>query len=208
MAPGRLAAFTDGVLAVILTIMVLAIRLPESASLAALIHTTGPALLTYLLSFVYIGIYWNNHHHMLMLADSITGSTLWANLHLLFWLSLVPFSTAWIDDTTFAQTPVVIYGINLLCAALAYSILQATIIRGLGEASRLQRAIGQDAKGKISAALYLAGIGLGLLAGVTDGVSRWLALGCYVAVALIWLIPDVRLEQEIARAGPSSGEDS
>ncbi|HWV23772.1 MAG TPA: TMEM175 family protein [Thermomicrobiales bacterium] len=205
MTSSRLEAFTDGVMAVAITIMVLALQLPDDASFSALLHTTGPMFLTYLLSFIYIGIYWNNHHHMMKLADHITGMTLWANLHLLFWLSLIPFSTAWMDDTHLAPTPIVVYGVNLLGAAIAYFALQSTIIRGQGESSRLRRAIGKDVKGKVSLVLYLTGIGLGLLTSVSHGTTRWPAVACFVVVALLWLIPDVRMEREIIHAESAEG---
>ncbi len=192
-------AFSDGVLAIIITIMVLELNVPEGHDLASLRESTGTGFLTYLLSFVYIGIYWNNHHHMLHLTDRITGTVLWANLHLLFWLSLLPFTTAWMDDSGFAQTPVVLFGTNLLMAAVAYTVLQTAILHGLGPDSTLRRAIGHDVKGRISPVFYVAGIGFGMLAGATDGRTIGIALACYVGVALLWLIPDTRLERAIVR---------
>jgi uncharacterized membrane protein len=197
MSTDRLEAFSDGVLAVIITIMVLELRTPEGRDLQALRDATGTGFLTYLLSFVYIGIYWNNHHHMFQLTERITGWVLWANLHLLFWLSLVPFTTAWMDESDFAQTPVVLYGVNLFAAAIAYTILQAVILRGLGPDSTLRRAIGRDVKGRISPLLYLAAIVSALFIDRTDGATTGIALALYVSVALIWLIPDTRLERAI-----------
>jgi len=190
MTTSRLEAFSDGVLAIIITIMVLELKVPEGHHLHDLFDTTGTGLLTYLLSFVYVGIYWNNHHHMFQLVDRITGGVLWANLHLLFWLSLYPFTTAWMDESDFARTPVVIYGVNLLGAALAYYSLQLLIFRAEGPGSRLRAAVGSDIKGKLSPALYLSGIGLAF-------VSPLLAMVPFVAVALIWLVPDRRVERVI-----------
>jgi uncharacterized membrane protein len=199
MSTSRLEAFSDGVLAVIITIMVLELRVPEGHDLAALRDATGTGFLTYLLSFIYIGIYWNNHHHMFQLTGRITGAVLWANLHLLFWLSLVPFTTAWMDESDVAQTPVVLYGINLLAAAIAYAVLQVAILRGLGPGSTLEKALGNGAKERISPVLYVAGIAAGLLGEATDGRTIWVALAFYVAVAVIWLVPDTRLERAIVR---------
>ncbi|MGI8761124.1 MAG: TMEM175 family protein [Jatrophihabitantaceae bacterium] len=198
MPTSRLEAFSDGVLAVIITIMVLELKVPAGHDLAALTSGAGTSLLTYLLSFVYIGIYWNNHHHMLHLTDGVTGPMLWANLHLLFWLSLVPFSTAWMDQSDLAPTPVVVYGINLLAAAIAYVILQKVIIHAQGPGSALERAVGNDLKGKISPVLYLAGIGCALLG--HDQVKAWTFVGLafFIVVAVLWLIPDRRIERSIA----------
>jgi uncharacterized membrane protein len=198
----RLEAFSDGVLAVIITIMVLELKVPEGHDFAALSSAVGISLLTYLLSFIYIGIYWNNHHHLMHATERITGAALWANLHLLFWLSLVPFTTAWMDDSRLAGPPVVIYGINLLAAALAWMIMQWVILRAQGSDSTLGQALGRDAKGKISPVLYLAGIGCGLLG--MDGPTAWiyLGLGFYAAVAVWWLVPDRRIERAlVADAG-------
>src|SRR5215831_13573761 len=150
MRTSRLEAFSDGVLAIIITIMVLELKVPDGPHLSDLIHTTGIGLLTYLLSFVYVGIYWNNHHHMFHLVKRVSGGVLWANLGLLFCLSLFPFTTAWVDESTFAHTPVVIYGLNLLGAAIAYYVLQSVIIREQGAESPLRQAIGTDLKGKLS----------------------------------------------------------
>ncbi|WP_020574253.1 TMEM175 family protein [Actinopolymorpha alba] len=188
MPTSRLEAFSDGVLAIIITIMVLELKVPEHADLAALRQTTGTALLTYLLSFVYIGIYWNNHHHMFQLVEKVSGGVLWANLHLLFWLSLFPLTTAWMDDTSYARTPVVVYGVNLLAAGLAWFLLQTTIIRAEGAASVLRQALGGDWKGKLSPGGYLLGI-------ASAWLSVPLAMAFYVVVALAWLIPDRRFER-------------
>jgi len=198
MPTSRLEAFSDGVLAVIITIMVLELKAPHGDDLHALVSGTGTSLLTYLLSFIYIGIYWNNHHHMLHVTEGVAGATLWANLHLLFWLSLVPFSTSWMDQSDLARTPVVIYGVNLLGAAAAYVILQTVIIRAQGPHSALKRAMGSDTKGKISPVLYLAGIGCALLG--SDSAKAWIYVGLafFVVVAVLWLIPDRRIERSIA----------
>jgi uncharacterized membrane protein len=190
MRTSRLEAFSDGVLAIIITIMVLELKVPEGDHLADLVHTTGVGLLSYLLSFVYVGIYWNNHHHMFHVVRRVGGGVLWANLALLLCLSLFPFTTAWVDDSRFARTPVVVYGVNLMAAALAYFILQSVIIRTEGPESALRRAVGADYKGKFSPVLYLAGIVAALTSG-TAGVA--IALACYVAVAVMWIIPDRRI---------------
>jgi uncharacterized membrane protein len=187
----RLEAFSDGVLAIIITIMVLELHVPEEPTLRAL-GGSATGFLTYLLSFVYIGIYWNNHHHMFHVVDQVTGGILWANLHLLFWLSLYPFSTAWMDESDFARTPLVVYGVNLLAAALAYYALQTAIVRSPG-GELLGEALGRDVKGKISPFIYLLGIGLAF-------VNPWAAVTCYVAVAVIWLVPDRRLERFVRAA--------
>ena len=155
MRTSRLEAFSDGVLAIIITIMVLELKVPEGHDLADLVHTTGLGLLSYLLSFVYVGIYWNNHHHMFQVVRRVGGGVLWANLGLLLCLSLIPFTTAWVDDSRFARTPVVLYGLNFTAAALAYFILQTVIIRTEGPESALRRALGADYKGKLSPVLYL-----------------------------------------------------
>jgi uncharacterized membrane protein len=186
MGTGRLEAFSDGVLAIIITIMVLELKHPEHPTWAALGDSTT-SLVTYLLSFVYIGIYWNNHHHMLQLTDRVSGGVLWANLHLLFWLSLYPFTTAWMDDTDVARIPVLVYGINLLAAGVAYFILQETIIRLEGPGSRLKKAIGTDWKGRSSPVIYLVGI-------LATFVTPWLGVAFYAAVAGMWLVPDKRVE--------------
>jgi uncharacterized membrane protein len=185
----RLETFTDGVIAILITIMVLELHTPAGTSWHALAHEL-PVVLAYALSFVYLGIYWNNHHHMLAAVSRVTGASLWANLNLLFWLSLVPFSTAWMSEHHFPSIPTAFYGIVLLAAAIAYLILQTTLLRAEGEQSRLRVAIGSDLKGKISALLYCLGIGLAF-------VNRWIALAVYVAVALIWLVPDRRVERHL-----------
>jgi uncharacterized membrane protein len=168
--------------------MVLELKVPEGSTLHALRETTSTGLLTYLLSFVYIGIYWSNHHHLFQLVNDIDGTTLWANLHLLFWLSLYPFTTAWLDESGLARTPAVIYGVNLLGAAIAYYLLQLRILRVPGSGDRVRQALGSDLKGKLSPLLYLIGIGLAFL-------DPRLALVPYVGVALMWLIPDRRVER-------------
>jgi uncharacterized membrane protein len=190
MRTGRLEAFSDGVLAIIITIMVLELHTPSSPTLHAL-GESATGLLTYLLSFVYIGIYWNNHHHMFQLCERINGAVLWANLNLLFWLSLYPFTTRWMDESDLARTPVVIYGINLLLAAIAYYVLQLTIIRAEGDESLLREAIGRDLKGKLSPVIYIVGILLAF-------VEPWLGLVPFVVVALMWLVPDRRVERYLA----------
>ncbi|MDX6266886.1 MAG: potassium channel family protein [Frankiales bacterium] len=193
MSTGRLEAFSDGVIAILITVMLLELQVPNGTTWADL-GDELPKLLTYVLSFVYLGIYWSNHHHMLQATEHVTGGIMWANLHLLFWLSLVPFSTGWMGQHHFAKTPTAAYGITLLAAAVAYYVLQTIIIRGQGPDSRLRRAIGSDWKGKASPVLYVAGIGLSF-------VNRWLGLGVYVVVALIWLVPDRRLEILFADEG-------
>ena len=189
MGKSRLEAFSDGVIAILITIMVLELRVPHEASWAAL-GPLLPVLLAYVLSFVYLGIYWNNHHHMLHTVAHVTGSMLWANLHLLFWLSLVPAATEWMDLTHFAALPIAIYGVVLLMAAIAYWLLQQLIIRSQGRDSLLRRAVRGDWKGKLSPVLYALAIGLAF---------AWpgLSLGIYALVALIWLVPDRRIERVI-----------
>ena len=189
MSKGRLEAFSDGVLAIILTIMVLELHAPESADLAAL-RPLLPVFLSYVLSFVYIGIYWNNHHHLLQAARQVDGRSLWANLHLLFWLSLVPFATAWMGANHFAALPVALYGIVLFCAGLAYYLLSRALIARHGPDSLLARAIGRDYKGWLSLVLYLVGLALAF-------VNSWLATVLYAAVAVMWLIPDPRIEKTL-----------
>src|SRR5882672_6654016 len=182
MTKGRLEAFSDGVLAIIITIMVLELKVPHGADLQAL-QPLIPVFLTYSMSFVYIGIYWNNHHHMFHATGRINGQVLWANLHLLFWLSLVPFATGWVGENHFAPVPVAIYGCVMLMAATAYFILVRTRLAVEGPGSKLAAAIGKDFKGKISGVLYMAAIPLAF-------VQTWIAVGVYVLVALIWLVPD------------------
>jgi uncharacterized membrane protein len=200
MRTSRLEAFTDGVLAIIITIMVLELREPAGSDLTALWKTTGPGLLSYLLSFIYVGIYWTNHHHMFQLTERVTGGILWANLALLFSLSLFPFTTQWVDATHFARTPVVVYGVSLLMAGVAYYVLQWVIIRSQGRDSPLRKAIGSDFKGKMSPVGYCAGCVAALLGGAGTGPDRpgiWVAAICYVAVATMWIIPDRRIERRI-----------
>ncbi len=193
MRTSRLEAFSDGVLAIIITIMVLELHVPDGPRLADLADS-ATGFLTYLLSFVYIGIYWNNHHHMFQLVQRVDGTVLWANLHLLFWLSLYPFTTAWMDETDLARTPLVVYGVNLLAAAVAYYLLQQAIFRSEGPDGLLREAVGRDLKGKLSPLIYLTGIGTALLLG-------WPALLFFALVAAIWLVPDRRLEAYVARHG-------
>src|SRR3954463_10185044 len=192
MQKERLTAFSDGVFAIIITIMVLELKVPHGDDWATL-ATLAPIFLSYVLSFVYVGIYWNNHHHLLYACEQVDGAILWANMHLLFWLSLIPFATGWMGENHFSKVPASAYGIVLLGAALAYYALQTTIIRVQGHDSTLAAAIGRDLKGKASPVLYVAGIGLAF-------VNRWLGIAMYVIVALMWLIPDRRLERTIAAA--------
>ncbi len=205
MRTSRVEAFSDGVLAIIITVMVLELRQPVHATLASLWSTSGPGLFAYLLSFVYVGIYWTNHHHMFQLTERVSGAILWANLGLLFFLSLFPFTTQWTDATHYARTPVVVYGVNLLAAGVAYYILQWTIIRSQGRDSALRRAIGSDFKGKISPVAYIVGCVAAALWGAGTGAARpgiWIAVACYVGVALLWVIPDRRIETVIAIPDP------
>jgi uncharacterized membrane protein len=189
MGKGRLEAFSDGVIAIIITIMVLEMKVPRGESFAAL-RALLPVFLSYVLSFVYVGIYWNNHHHMLHATTRVTGSILWANLHLLFWLSLFPFATGWMGQNHFALPPSALYGFVLLMAGIAYFILQQAIIVSQGPTSVLRKAIGSDWKGKVSPLLYVAGI-------VSSLFSSWIAQAIYVFVALLWLIPDRRIEHAL-----------
>jgi uncharacterized membrane protein len=193
MNTARLEAFTDGVVAIIITIMVLEIRVPRGTDLAAL-QADVPVLLAYVLSYVNVGIFWNNHHHMLKVTERVDGRVLWANLVLLFWLSLVPFVIRWIDEAGFAPLPVAAYGVVLACAAVSYTVLQALIIAVNGRESRLAMALGNDGKGKLSVVLYLCAIALAF-------VRPWMAIALYVAVALIWLVPDRRIESLVRRMG-------
>lgn len=201
MPTSRLEAFSDGVLAIIITVMVLELKVPARHGLSDLVHTTGVGLLTYLLSFVYVGIYWNNHHHMFHLVKQVSGAVLWANLALLFCLSLFPFTTAWMDDSRFAQTPVVIYGVNLLMAAIAYFALQTVIIAQQGTGSPLREAVGTDLKGKISPALYLAGILSALTIDRHGKAGVSIALAFFVATAIMWIIPDRRIDRTVRDSG-------
>ena len=192
MGKGRLEAFSDGVIAVIITIMVLELKVPRGTRLDDLVEL-APVFFSYVLSYLYVGIYWSNHHHMLHTVQRVTGGILWANLHLLFWLSLIPFTTGWMAENRFATWPTFAYGLVLLLAALSYTLLQTCVIRTHGTDSLLARAVGADLKGKLSPVLYVTAIALGF-------VAAWLALAIYVLVALIWLIPDRRIEK-VVRAG-------
>jgi uncharacterized membrane protein len=193
MGKGRLEAFSDGVLAIIITIMVLELKVPHSDSIGAL-AALWPIFLSYTLSFVYIGIYWNNHHHMLHAVHRVSGAILWANLHLLFWLSLVPFVTAWMGENHFAPLPCAVYGVVMLLAAIAYYILQQVIIASQGPDSVLKKAVGSDWKGKVSPLFYALAISVALWA-------PWVSLGLYILVALIWLVPDRRIEHQLVGKG-------
>ncbi|MDH6466342.1 putative membrane protein [Micromonospora sp. A200] len=193
MRSSRLEAFSDGVLAIIITIMVLELRVPEGHDLSDLVHTTGVGLLTYLLSFVYVGIYWNNHHHMFHLVRRVSGGVLWANLALLFCLSLFPFTTTWVSESRFEQIPVVIYGLNLLSAAVAYLVLQWVIIRQQGPESPLRQAVGNDRKGKLSVAFDVVGILSALTIGRSGHAGVWIAMACFVGIVIMWLVPDRRI---------------
>jgi len=189
MNKGRLEAFSDGVIAILITIMVLELRIPHGTDLDAL-RPLLPVFLTYLLSFVFLGIYWNNHHHMLQATKQINGKILWANLHLLFWLSLIPFVTGWMGENHFAPLPTAVYGAVLLMAAVAYTILQTLIVAEQDTNSVLATAVGNDLKGKLSMVLYLVAI-------PSAFVHQWISDGLYVIVALIWLVPDRRIESKL-----------
>ncbi len=191
MKTSRLEAFSDGVIAILITIMVLELKVPHGVDLNTL-QPMIPVFLSYVLSYIYLGIYWNNHHHMLHVTEHVTGSMLWANLHLLFWLSLVPFVTHWMGENPFAPLPTALYGGVLLLAAIAYFLLQGAIIRSQGSQSLLKRALGDDMKGKISPLLYALAIGLAF-------VQTWLAWALYALVALIWLVPDRRIEKALQK---------
>jgi uncharacterized membrane protein len=190
MGRGRLEAFSDGVIAILITIMVLELKVPEGEKWSAL-GDRSHEFLAYVLSFVYLGIYWNNHHHMLHLAERVSGSVLWANLHLLFWLSLVPVGTAWMGQHHEAADPAAMYGVILLGSAFAYTLLQTRLVRLLGPGSTLASAVGSDKKGKLSIACYVAGIASAYV------VHPMLANGFYAAVALIWIVPDRRIERQL-----------
>ncbi|CAN5814506.1 TMEM175 family protein [soil metagenome] len=189
MHKGRLEAFSDGVIAILITIMVLELRVPHGNDLHAL-RQLVPVFLTYILSFIFIGIYWNNHHHMLQATRRINGRILWANLHLLFWLSLVPFVTGWMGENHEASTPNAAYGAVLLCCAISYTILQRVILTAQGPDSTLGQAVGSDLKGMLSLAAYAAAIPLAF-------VNQWLSDAIYVSVALVWLVPDRRIESTV-----------
>ena len=189
MHKGRLEAFSDGVIAIIITIMVLELHAPHEPTLEAM-RPLIPVFLSYVLSFIYVGIYWNNHHHMLHAASTVTGPILWANLNLLFWLSLIPFVTGWMGENHFAAVPVAMYGAILLLSAISYYILSRVLVRHDGRNSKIARALGSDFKGRISVVLYAAAIPLSF-------VSRWTSVALYVAVAVMWLIPDRRIERTL-----------
>jgi uncharacterized membrane protein len=189
MSKGRLEAFSDGVIAILITIMVLELRPPHGSDLGAL-REVVPSFLSYLLSFVFLGIYWNNHHHMLNATERVNGAVLWANLHLLFWLSLVPFGTAWMGQTHNAPLPTALYGVLLACAGLSYTTLQTTIIRQQGPGSKLAAAVGRDRKGKLSLLAYLSAIPLAFVEPTISDVL-------YAAVAAVWLVPDRRIEKHV-----------
>ena len=205
MKTSRLEAFSDGVLAIIITIMVLELKVPHAVHLGAL-KPLLPVLLSYVLSFIYIGIYWNNHHHLFQATEQVSGGILWANLHLLFWLSLFPFTTAWMGENGLAPIPSAVYGFVLLMAAIAYEILQRAIINKQGKDSLLAQAVGSDWKGKLSPVIYLVAIPLALL-------NPWISGALYVLVALLWLIPDPRIEhklekrEQVKRARKSNRDD-
>ena len=192
MSRNRLEAFSDGVVAIIITIMVLELRVPIGASLSALRPLT-PVFLSYILSFILIGIYWNNHHHLFQVVEHVSGGVLWANLHLLFWLSLIPFVTAWMGENHFAAVPVAVYGVVLLFAGIAYFILARMLLRIHAPDSTLAIALGRDFKGKVSIVIYLIGIGLAF-------VAPWSAAALYVLVEVIWLVPDRRIEKRIVES--------
>ena len=191
MSKGRLEAFSDGVIAIIITIMVLELKVPHGTSLSAL-QPLLPVFLSYVLSFVYLGIYWNNHHHLLHAAQRVSGGILWANLHLLFWLSLIPFATGWMGENHFAELPTALYGFILFMAAIAYWLLERAIIAEHGRDSVLAAAMGKDWKGKLSLMLYAAGVGLSF-------VNQWLADAIYITVAVMWFIPDPRIEKHLRK---------
>lgn len=192
MSKTRLEAFSDAVIAIALTIMVLELKVPHGADWAAL-QPLIPVMLSYVLSFIFLCIYWNNHHHMLHAAERVSGPVLWANSHLLFWLSLVPFVTGWMGENHFATLPTAVYGAVLLFSAIAYTILQTTIIKQLGSDSQLAHAVGRDRKGKASMILYILALLLVFL-------NRWIAFGIYILVALMWLVPDRRIETKLNAA--------
>jgi uncharacterized membrane protein len=194
MGKGRFEAFSDGVLAIIITIMVLELHVPHGGTLAAL-TALWPVFLSYVISFIYVGIYWNNHHHLLHATTNVTGGMMWANLHLLFWLSLMPFATGWVGENHFGAVPSAVYGCVLMASAVAWFILQVTIVREQGEGGILKRALGSDWKGKLSPVLYLAGI-------VSSFYVPGLAQAIYLFVALLWLVPDRRIERVLAHERP------
>ena len=187
MHKGRLEAFSDGVIAIIITIMVLELKIPHTDNIAEL-KPLWPVLMSYMLSFIYVGIYWNNHHHMLFAIEKVNGAVLWANLHLLFWLSLIPFVTAWMGENHFTKWPVVLYGIVLIMNAIAYTILAAMLMKREGKESKLSRAFGKDRKSKLCVLIYAVAIGMAFIA-------TSISLMLYLLVAIIWFIPDMRIER-------------
>ncbi len=191
MTKSRLEAFSDGVIAILITIMVLELKVPHGADMAAL-APLWPVFLSYVLSFVYLGIYWNNHHHLLQCVRAVDGRVLWANMHLLFWLSLVPFVTGWMGENHFAAVPVALYGLVLILAAVSYTILTRTLLAREGKSSVLAKALGRDIKGKISIGIYAVAI-------VVACVFPWLACALYALVAIIWLVPDSRIEKNLGQ---------
>ncbi|RLV51055.1 DUF1211 domain-containing protein [Nocardioides mangrovicus] len=194
MTTTRLEAFSDAVLAIVITIMVLELHPPDEPSLSALWHETGVGFLTYVLSFAYIGIYWNNHHHLFQLVDRVTGPTLWANLHLMFWLSMYPFTTRWMDESDLARTPVIVYGVNLILAALAYLLLEIAIKQVPDERERLRTVLAGGVKENVSVVLYVTGIVIAVF------LPPWVALVPFGVVALVWFVPDRRVERYLANA--------
>ena len=189
----RLEMFSDAVIAILITIMILELKIPHGADLASL-RPLFPVFITYVLSFIYLAIYWNNHHHMLQATERISGKIMWANMHLLFWLSLVPFTTGWMGENHFAPLPTAVYGVVLLGAAIAYYILQSVIIAEPGANAKLEKAVGKDWKGKLSPLIYIAAIGLAF-------VNQWIAGALYAFAALIWFVPDRRIEKKIKKKG-------
>jgi uncharacterized membrane protein len=200
MGKGRLEAFSDGVIAILITIMILELKVPHDATLEAIRHLL-PTFLTYVLSFVYLGIYWNNHHHMLQATTRVTGGALWANQHLLFWLSLVPFVTSWMGENHYDSLPTAAYGVVLLCAAIAYTILQTVLVRERsGNNQTLGRAVGNDRKGKLSVLLYIIAVPMAF-------ASPWVSITIYIIVALMWLVPDKRIEHTLVHQGSGTREE-
>lgn len=189
MRTNRLEAFSDGVLAIIITIMVLELKAPEEVTIEALIPLL-PVLISYFISFIYLGIYWNNHHHLFQITERVNGKVLWANLNLLFWLSLIPFATSWVGENHLESGPIAFYGVILLMASIAYFILQTIIIKHHKDDFILRKAIGKDFKGKLSTALYIVGLAMSF-------INSWVAIACYLIVAIIWIVPDKRIEQNI-----------
>lgn len=189
MKTNRLEAFSDGVLAIIITIMVLELKAPEEVTIEALIPLL-PVLISYFISFIYLGIYWNNHHHLFQITERVNGKVLWANLNLLFWLSLIPFATSWVGENHLESGPIAFYGVILLMASIAYFILQTIIIKHHKDDFILRKAIGKDFKGKLSTALYIVGLAMSF-------INSWVTIACYLIVAIIWIVPDKRIEQNI-----------